>query len=73
MLQAPVTLTEVLASTRTVPSHAVASILADFAEINERGELYALALGVTLDGLREKLDAAKDRARALLASDEVGS
>jgi hypothetical protein len=54
-------------ATRTVPSHAVSSILADFAEINERGELYALALGVTLDGLREKLDAAKDRARALLA------
>lgn len=56
-------------ATRTIPSHAVASILADFAEINERGELYALALGVTLDGLREKLDAAKDRARALLAGD----
>lgn len=56
-------------ATRTMPSHAIASILADFAEINERGELYALALGVTLDGLREKLDAAKDRARALLAGD----
>ena len=56
-------------ATRTIPSNAVASILADFAEINERGELYALALGVTLDGLREKLDAAKDRARALLAGD----
>lgn len=54
-------------ATRTIPSHAVSSILAEFAEINERGELYALALGVTLDGLREKLDAAKDRARALIA------
>lgn len=54
-------------ATRTIPSHAVSSILAEFAEINERGELYAIALGVTLDGLREKLDAAKDRARALIA------
>ena len=60
-------------ASRTIPSHAVASILADFAEINERGELYALALGVTLDGLREKLDAAKDRARALLAGEAVAA
>ena len=58
---------------KTVPSHAVASILAEYGEIVQRGDLYALALGVTLDGLRGKLDAAKDRARVLLFGAQVAA
>jgi len=59
-------------STRSIPSHSVAAVLERFADVSMRAELYAGALEVSVDDLREKLDAAKVRARALLAGATVG-
>lgn len=54
-------------SSRSVPAHAAASILAEYADISERGELYSAALGAAIEGLREKLDDAATRARGILS------
>lgn len=53
-------------SDRKIASHSVASVLEQIGEVTLRGDLYAQALGVAMDDLRAKVDAARERARGLL-------
>jgi hypothetical protein len=63
---------EEMVGKRKVPSHSVASVLEQFAEIQMKGDLYASALSVTMDDLTARLAECREKARAILLDVGMG-